>query len=65
MLPALLIELKWDKTAEGAIGQIHEKNYPEVLKDFSGEVVLAGINYNSKTKHHTCTIEKIHSDSYQ
>lgn len=57
MLPAMVIELKWNKTAHGAIAQIKERNYPQILEG-SGEVLLVGINYNASTKVHTCKIEK-------
>ena len=30
-LPAMIVELKWNDTAEGAIRQIKEKHYPQVL----------------------------------
>lgn len=59
LLPAMIVELKWDKSAEGAVRQIKERNYPAVLQDYGGEIVMAGINYNSKTKVHTCEIERI------
>lgn len=58
-LPAMIIELKWNKTAAGAIAQIKDRNYPAVLKDFGGRLLLIGINYNEKTKEHTCIIEKL------
>lgn len=58
-LPAMLIELKWNKTVKGALSQIKERNYPAVLEGFDGELILVGINYNEKTKLHTCMIEKI------
>ena len=45
-LPALVVEMKWNKTAEGAIAQIKKKQYPEVVRDFGGEVLLVGINYD-------------------
>ena len=59
--PALLIELKWDKSAQGAISQIKKKNYTQVLQKFAyhGDLLLVGINYNSRTKRHSCKIEKI------
>ena len=57
-LPALLIELKWNKTASGAIAQIRDRNYPAVLEGFGGELILAGVNYHEKTKVHSCLIEK-------
>ena len=57
--PAVVIELKWDKTARGAIAQIKDKQYMEGLKDYQGDLLLAGINYDKKTKKHTCVVEKI------
>lgn len=58
-LPALVVELKWNKSCEGAAGQIRERNYPAILKDYGGEVVIVGINYDSKTKKHSCVIERV------
>ena len=55
--PAIVIELKWDKSAVGAIEQIKEKQYGNALKDYPGNLLLAGINYNKKTKKHECVIE--------
>lgn len=57
--PAVVLELKFDKTAVTAISQIHEKRYAESLKDFIGEVVLVGINYDEQTKQHECKIERL------
>lgn len=57
--PAMVLELKWDKSANSAIRQIHEKRYVGVLKDFVGEVILVGVNYDKKTKKHSCIIEKV------
>ena len=57
--PAMVVELKWNKSSEGAIAQIKEKNYPAVLQDFGGEIVLAGINYDEKTKKYSCVIERV------
>ena len=56
--PALLIELKFDKSALTAITQIKEKNYLQFFKDYKGEVLLVGINYSKDTKTHQCIIEK-------
>ena len=58
-LPAMIVELKWNKDAEGAIKQIKEKNYPKVLSNYGGRIVLVGINYDEDTKMHTCVIEDI------
>ena len=48
--PAVMIELKWDKSAEGAIQQIKNKEYIDALKDYQGDLLLVGINYDKKTK---------------
>jgi hypothetical protein len=58
-MPIMLVELKWNKTAEGAISQIKEKNYPQVLEGFGSDILLVGINYDEKTKKHSCRIEKV------
>ena len=60
--PALLIELKYDKSAESAITQIKEKNYLQFFKDYKGEVLLVGINYSKDTKTHQCIIERAKLD---
>ena len=59
MLPALGIELKWNNSSEGAIRQIKERNYPAILKDYGGEIVLVGISYEVKKKVHDCVIERV------
>ena len=55
--PAVVIELKWDKSAGGAIEQIKEKQYGNALKEYQGNLLLVGINYNKMTKKHECVIE--------
>ena len=60
--PALLIELKYDKSAESAITQIKEKNYLQFFKAYKGEVLLVGINYSKDTKTHQCIIERAKLD---
>ena len=54
----MVIELKYDKSAEGAINQIKSRKYMEKLTAFSGEILLVGINYNTHSKAHECIIEK-------
>ncbi|MDO5350937.1 MAG: AAA family ATPase [Lachnospiraceae bacterium] len=58
--PAMLIELKWDKSVDKAITQIKEKQYPEIMKkfDYEGKLLLIGLNYSTKTGKHTCKIEE-------
>lgn len=62
ILPALVIELKWNKSAGGAIEQIRSKHYPDALKEYGGEILLVGINYDKDApagkRKHTCVIEK-------
>ena len=57
--PAVVIELKWDKSVSGALEQIKEKHYVNALKDYQGNILLVGINYNKTTKKHECAIEDI------
>lgn len=57
-MPLILVELKWDQTADGAIRQIKKRDYPQVLKDYGGKILLVGINYSSKNYKHTCKIEE-------
>ena len=56
--PALVVELKWDQSAQGAINQIMEKNYCDSLREFQGNLLLVGINYDKKTRQHTCVIRE-------
>lgn len=62
----LLIELKWNKSARGAIDQIKDKKYSDALKDYGGEILLVGINYDKDApageRKHTCVIEKMELD---
>lgn len=57
--PAMIVELKYDKSAEGALEQIKKKQYTDCLRDYSGKILLVGINYDKDNKQHTCKIEKI------
>ena len=58
--PAFIVELKWNKSAEAAIDQIRQKKYTESLKDYSGEILLVGLNYDKDAeKKHTCVIERV------
>jgi hypothetical protein len=56
--PIMVVELKWNKTAEGAIAQIKNRNYPQVLEGFGSDILLVGVNYDEKSKEHMCVIEK-------
>ena len=55
--PALLVELKWNRSAQGAIAQIREKKYASWVENYTGEILLVGISYDEE-KGHACVIEK-------
>ncbi len=55
--PALVIELKKDKSVKAAIDQIKERNYPQQVEKYTGDMLLVGINYDEATKKHECQIE--------
>ena len=57
--PAIVVELKYDKTADSAIDQIKRKEYPKSLKGFSKQIILVGINYNKSTSKHEVEMEVI------
>lgn len=61
VMPVMIVELKWNKGAEGALAQIKERRYPEVFEGYGGDILLVGINYDEKTKKHSCRIEKYQS----
>lgn len=61
---AMIIELKYDKDADSAIRQIHENRYDGELKEYFGNLLLVGINYDkdakgADAKRHSCVIEKV------
>ena len=63
--PALVIELKYNKDADGAIAQIKRRDYPDRLEHYKGNILLVGINYDRdlpkddpRFKHHACAIEE-------
>ena len=56
--PALIIELKWNHNVQTAIDQIKNRDYSEAVSSYTGDILLVGINYDKKTKKHSCIIEK-------
>lgn len=56
--PAMIIELKWDKSARGAISQIKENRYAGALDEHVDNLLLVGINYDKSNKKHECVIER-------
>ena len=56
--PAMIVELKKGHSAEEAVEQIKKRNYSDKVSEYTGEMLLVGINYDDQ-KGHTCKIEKI------
>ncbi len=57
--PAVVVELKYDKSAGCVITQIKEKQYVQALEGYCGEILLVGVNYDRDRKEHDCVIEKM------
>lgn len=57
--PAIVLELKFDKEVDAAIAQIKRKKYVSKIGQYTGDILLVGINYDKKEKRHTCVIETI------
>ena len=55
--PAMIVELKWNRSVKGAVTQMKEKGYIQALEGYEGKVLLVGINYAKKTKKYKCHIE--------
>ena len=59
--PAMVVELKYNQSADTAIKQIKEKRYQGALSGYGDKILLVGINYDAEgedKKHHTCVIEE-------
>ncbi|MBR2205011.1 MAG: AAA family ATPase [Prevotella sp.] len=56
--PAIVLELKYDQDADSAISQIHRKEYPSKVSQYSDDLLLVGITYDKKLKTHQCKIER-------
>ena len=64
-IPALVVELKYNQSADTAMSQIRRQKYPERLEHYKGNTLLVAINYDkdipntrSDFKHHKCLIEE-------
>lgn len=55
----MIIELKMNTSADTALTQILNRNYPAVLKNYGGDILAVGITYDAKTKKHACRIRRI------
>ncbi|HIX29180.1 MAG TPA: ATP-binding protein [Candidatus Blautia stercoravium] len=57
-IPALLVELKWNKKAVTALQQIRDKKYVQAVSEYTGNILLVVIAYDKKSKEHECVIEE-------
>ena len=57
-IPAIIIELKNNKTAQGAVEQIRARNYDDALCHYRGDLLFVGVNYDTESKTHECKIER-------
>ena len=52
--PALVVELKWDKSAESAIKQMKEKKYFESLEEYQNNMLLDMVLIMIRKQKNTC-----------
>lgn len=62
-IPALLMELKYDKDVETAASQVKDRNYPQVLEHYVDNILVVSVSYDKNAKgdvfkKHTCKIVK-------
>ena len=59
--PAMVVELKYDRSVSAAIQQIKDRQYMQALEGYTGEILLVGVNYNKANpdKPHSCVIERV------
>ncbi|MDO4806648.1 MAG: AAA family ATPase [Coriobacteriales bacterium] len=64
-VPALVVELKYEREVQTALDQIRARKYPSRLAHYAGNTLLVGVSYNkdarpndSSFKRHSCRIER-------
>lgn len=57
--PALVVELKWNKSAVSALQQIKDRKYPDSIQDYTGDILLVGINYSKKIRNMSVLLRRI------
>ncbi len=56
-VPAMIVELKRNDSTGAALQQIKAKEYFNALPLYHGNLLLVAVNYDNKTKEHTCEIK--------
>ena len=59
--PGIIIELKYNHSAQHAIDQIKQRNYVKRFGGLVQNILLVGINYDKKSKKHQCIIEEVNN----
>ena len=59
--PAIIVELKYVKTALTAIDQIKQRHYDQKVGEYANNLLLVGISYDKETKRHECKIERVNN----
>ncbi len=54
----MIVELKRNSTTETALTQIENKQYFNALEHYQGDLLFVAVNYDEKTKKHTCEIKR-------
>ncbi len=57
--PLIIIEFKYDTSAEEALSQIKSREYFKAYIAEYHNIIMVGINYSTQTKEHQCLIEKL------
>jgi len=59
--PAIVIELKFNQSADTAIDQIKRRQYSKKVTEYADNLLLVGISYDKQAKTHACHIERMSS----
>ena len=65
--PAMVVELKYNQSADSAINQIKEGRYQGALSGCSDRILLVGVNYDADgkdRKKHSCVIEEWYEQGF-
>ncbi|MCR5788774.1 MAG: ATP-binding protein [Lachnospiraceae bacterium] len=59
--PALVVELKYNKDVRTAADQVRDRNYPQILEHYAGNILIVSVNYDKESKNtdfkrHSCRI---------
>ena len=57
-VPAMIVELKRNKSTGAALAQIENKQYFNVMDKYRGDLLLVAVNYDETTNVHTCEIQR-------